>query len=119
MIKHYFDKHHEEDLEKMKFGARIIKQARSAFNRQIGECVAIQSNKYHHLLNSKSEYNRCALPRLSAKLGRVTLASLEKEKREEKEKEDELRKKIRNLRVKFSEKRRWEIKEKAQPATKR
>ena len=85
MIKHYFDKHAEEDLGDMRFGARILKQARTAFNRQIGESVAIQSSKNHHLLNSKSEYNRCALPRLTAKLGEVTLSSLEKEKREEKE----------------------------------
>ena len=97
MIKHFFDQHSEEQLEDMKFGARIVKQARTAFNRQIGESVAIQSNKHHHLLNSKSEYNRCALPRLSAKLGEVSLSSLEKEKKLEKEQEDELRRKIRNL----------------------
>ena len=76
MIKHYFDIHADEELEDMKFGARIVKQTRTAFNRQIGESVAIQSNKDHHLLNSKSEYNRCALPRLTAKLGEVTLSSL-------------------------------------------
>ena len=81
-------------MEKMIFGARIVKQARSAFNRQIGESVVIQSNKHHHLLNSKSEYNRCALPRLTANLGEASLSSLklslEKEQREEKEKEDDL-----------------------------
>ena len=60
MIKHFFDKHSEENLEDMKFGAKILKQAKTAFNRQIGESVAIQSSKNHHLLNSKSEYNRCA-----------------------------------------------------------
>ena len=80
MVKHYFDQHQEEEIEDMRFGARIVKQARTAFNRQIGESVVIQNSKGHHILNSKSEYNRCALPRLTAKLGEVTLASLEKEK---------------------------------------
>ena len=42
MMKHYFDKHSTEDVEKMKFGGRIVRQARSAFNRQIGESVEIQ-----------------------------------------------------------------------------
>ena len=119
MLKHYFDKHHDEELEMMKFGARMEKQTRSAFNREIGESVVIQSNKDHHLLNSKSEFNRCALPRLTAKLGEVTLASLEKEKKEEKEKEDELRRKIRNLKIKISEKRRWEVGGRDQPANKK
>ena len=41
MVKHFFDQHSEEQLDDMKFGARIIKQARTAFNRQIGESVAI------------------------------------------------------------------------------
>ena len=119
MIKHYFDKHSEEELRDMKFGARILKQARTAFNRQIRESVAIQSNIGHHLLNSKREYNRCALPRLSAKLGEVTLASLEKEKKAEKEEEEALRRKIRELRIRMSEKRRETPSMLDQPAAKR
>merc|ERR1712240_850588 len=67
MLKHYFDKHGEEEI---KFGARVLRQASTAFNRQISESVLIQNNTMkHHIWNSKSEYNRCALPRLSAKLG--------------------------------------------------
>ena len=69
MLKHFLEHHAEEELEKMKFGARIIKTARTAFNRQIGESVYIQENaSKHFILNSKSEYNRCALPRLTTKL---------------------------------------------------
>ena len=95
MLKHYFAKHAEENVEDMKFGARIIKQASSAFNRQISESVSIQMNaKNHHILNSKSEYNRCALPRLTAKIGEVSIKSLEQEKRREKEEERELQTKI-------------------------
>ena len=70
MLKHYFDQHAGEEVSSMRFGCRIIKQASSAFNRQISESVYIQENaKRHSILNSKSEYNRCALPRLSTKLG--------------------------------------------------
>ena len=119
MIKHFFDKHSDEQLEDMRFGVRILKQAKTAFTRQIGESVAIQSNKNHHLLNSKSKYNRCALPRLSAKLGEVTIASLEKEKRQEKEQEEELRKKIRALKIRMSEKRREKPGQTEQPAPKK
>ena len=106
MIKQYFDKHSEEEIGDMKFGARILKQTRAAFNRQIGEIEAIQSSKHHQLLNSKIEYNRCALPRLSAKLKEVTLASLENEKREEKDQEDEFKRKIRDLKKRMGDKRR-------------
>ena len=107
MLKHNFDKHAGEDLENMKFGARIVKAARSAFNRQICESVQIQQNaKEHHILNSKSEYNRCALPRLTAKLGEFSLDGIEKEKRREKEEEKELVQKIRALKMKRSEDRR-------------
>ena len=83
-----------------------MKQARTAFNWQIGESIEIQNNKHHHILNSKSGYNRYSLPRLSAKLAEVTLASLEKEKREEKEQEDEIKRKIRQLKLQRSSQRR-------------
>ena len=124
MLRHYFDQHQDEDIEKMKFGGRIVKQARSAFNRQISESVQIQQNAAQHsILNSKSEYNRCALPRLATKLGEIPIEKLEKMRREEKEKEKqkerELMMKIRNLRVKQSFKRREETRRSDQPAEKR
>ena len=52
MLKHYFEKHLEEEIEEMEFGGRLVKQCRSAFNRQIGESVEIQNNTRHFLLNS-------------------------------------------------------------------
>ena len=58
MLKHFFDRHQGEELEDMQFGGRIIKQCRSAFNRQVGESMEIQNNTRYYLLNSKSEYNR-------------------------------------------------------------
>ena len=49
MVKHFLDVHQEEEIGEMKFGARIVKQTRSAFTRQIGESVVIQTNKEHYL----------------------------------------------------------------------
>ena len=40
------------------------------FERQVYEGIRIQrERKIHHLLNSKSKFSRCALPRLEVKLG--------------------------------------------------
>ena len=85
MLKHYFDKHAEEELEKMKFGGRIIDKPRTAFNRQISESVTIQHQKQKSfIINSKSEYNRCALPRLTANLGEIPVEKLEKRRKKKK-----------------------------------
>ena len=79
---------------------KIVKTARSAFERQVTEGVNIQTNrKDNFILTSKSEYNRRALPRLKAKVGNYTLDELEKKKWEEKEKEKTLIGKVRNLQV--------------------
>ena len=108
----------------MEFGGRIVDKPRSAFNRQISESVTIQHQKQrNHILNSKSEYNRCALPRLTANLGEIPVGRMEKElnekKRKEKEEEKELQLKIRDLRVRRSMDRREMTKENEQPAKKR
>ena len=85
-------------MGKIEFGMRTIKEARSAFERQIAESVLIQNKKrQNYILNSKSEYNRCALPRLTAKLGNISLDDLDKKKREEKEKERQWADKIRTM----------------------
>ena len=104
----------------MRFGARSVKAARTAFNRQVGESVQIQENaSRHEILNSKSEYNHCALPRLTTKMGENTVDKLEKMKRTEIEKEKELSRKIRDLKVRQSTSRRGETSSLTQPATKR
>ena len=105
MLKNFLEKHEGENMEEIKFGMKILKTARSAFERQIAESVLIQTEKRdNYILNSKSEYNRCALPRLTAKIGNFTLDDLEKEKQKEKETERELVNKIRDLKVKKSRK---------------
>ena len=77
---------------------RIRSTARTAFWCQVGKSVLIQQeNQKYRILNSRSEYNRCALPRLSEKLGKIL--GLEKEIQEEKKKEEELERKIRIMEV--------------------
>ena len=49
---------------------RVLSYHHSSFDRQVQESVEIQiARKEHLILNSKSEYNRCALPRLGVQLG--------------------------------------------------
>ena len=58
ILKHYIQKHSEENPEDMRFKMRILSFKRSAYERQVHESVLIQQNRNHHLLNSKMEYNR-------------------------------------------------------------
>ena len=59
------------------------------------EALQICGGKKQHVIsNSKIEYNRCAIPRLTAMMGEESFSKLEKSKREEKEAEKELEKKI-------------------------
>ena len=68
MTKHWLSCHRGE--EKPKFGVKIIKSFTSCMVRQIWECIRIrrrlqeQAKGNVRLLNSKSEYSRCSLPRL-------------------------------------------------------
>ena len=100
---------------------RILKVTRSAFERQILERALIQKARNHNIMNSKAEYNRCALPRLTAKLGERYLDKWRQEDRQEMEKEATIEEKIR-MRKKEKAKRRAETgrrMEKGQPARKR
>ena len=104
ILKHYLD-NLDEELEDIKFGMRIRSTARNAFERQVAESVLIQQeSNNHNILNSKSEYNRCALPRLTTKLGEK-FEKWKKEELEDKKKEEDLEKKIRTLRKERNKKR--------------
>ena len=59
---------HNEDKEKPVFSMKVLKRHKSAFVRQINEAVLIDMNS-NKVLNSKSEYNRCQIPRLTVKVG--------------------------------------------------
>ena len=98
----------------------VIKFSRSAFERQIMESVIIQNRRDDRLLNSKAEYNRCAIPRLGLKMGRseVKERKLKEEEDAEDKKEETLEKKIWELRRKRN-KERGGNNLKGQPAKKR
>jgi hypothetical protein len=98
MLKHILDRHEGQQPGDIKFLMKAVKFHHSAFERQIHEAVLIQANRAHHLLNSKSEYNRCALPRLGTKLGERETREKREEVEEEEKREQELEEKIRNLR---------------------
>ena len=69
----------------------------------------IQSNRSHYLLNSKMEFNRCAIPRIALKMRereiRERKKDLDNEILDEKEKEIQLEIKIRNMKKLMSRKR--------------
>ena len=97
MLKHYLDKHHHQGdtPSDMIFRMKILCYKKTAYERQVHESVLIQQNRHHQLLNSRSEFNRCSLPRLTVKLGDKELSELSKVIREEQKKEDDLEKVIR------------------------
>ena len=81
MLKHAVDRHEGEDIKTVEFRMKVLKFHRSSFERQISEAVAIQSIRVgNNLLNSKSEFNRSAVPRLALKLGAKAIAEDRKKK---------------------------------------
>ena len=103
MLKHIVEVHGDEEIKDIVFHAKVIKFTRSAFERQILESVIIQDKRENnHILNSKSEYNRCSLPRLTTKMGEKEIKEWEKNRvkstRDENEKEAEVKRKIFEIR---------------------
>ena len=103
MLRHIVYSHEGEAIEEIEFGMKILKYARSAFERQVEEAVLIQQERVsHNLLNSKSEYNSCALPRLETRMGEGNMMKemklLEREMEIEREQEEDLKDRIRVIR---------------------
>ena len=61
------------------FSVKVLRTHRSAITRQINETVVIKCKTLEgaHLLNSKTEYNRCILPELTVEIGRNKLSEEE------------------------------------------
>ena len=123
MLRHLLDQHEEEeeDWDKVRFGMRILRNTTTAFKRQILESVLIQKARNHHIMNSKAEYNRCSIPRLSTKMGEKELKKWREEDKIELEKEASIEEKIR-IRNKNKSKKRIEASrrmETGQPIRKR
>ena len=87
------DEKHEEVI----FNIRVLSYCKSSFERRILESVTIQKERHHHLLYSKAEYNRSAVPRLTTKIGEKQYKKWEKEAEKDIEKHEELEEKIRNM----------------------
>ena len=99
MLKHVLLNHPDQDMEQVAFGMKILRTCKSSFERQIYESVAIQhERKEHHILNSRTEYNRCSIPRLSTQVGDKEFEKYSKELREEKEQEEKLEQMARKIR---------------------
>ena len=70
LLKHVAQYHQGVPMTEIRFGMKVRRYARTALERQVLESVLIQEErKSHHLMNSKSEYNRCSLPRLTTRIG--------------------------------------------------
>ena len=62
MIKHWLTNH--QDLENPpKFKIKVVGKFQDSFTRQVSEAVRIEL-RGEHILNSKSEFSRCKIPRL-------------------------------------------------------
>ena len=94
ILKHYVIAHSDLPREKLRFGIRIRHQYKKAFERQIGEAISIEQEmkKGTILLNSKSEFNRCSVPRLIMGTYKENLEEMKKEDKENKKIKDEIRK---------------------------
>ena len=90
MMKHIAIKHSDKDIDDVKFGMRVISYTRTALERQILESVKIQEEKKKHwILNSRAEYSRCTIPRLTAKMGDKEVDKIRKEEKKIEELEEE------------------------------
>ena len=99
MLKHIVLNHPEQEPDKIKFGMKILRTCKTSFERQIHESVIIQQEReQHNILNSRSEYNRCSLPRISTQLGESEYKIYNDELKAEKEQEEHVEAKIRQLR---------------------
>ena len=98
LLKHVVDMHEGKSMKDVDFRMRVIKFHRSSFERQISEAVSIQSIRVgNNLLNSKAEFNRCAVPRLALKLGSRNVIENKEKEDEEDEQEKTILEKIKNM----------------------
>ena len=119
MLKHAIGVHPDEDMSEVQFGMRVLKFTQSSFERQILESVIIQSERTDHvLLNSRTEYNRCSLPRLCTQIGEQEFKKYGDELELEKLDELKIENKIRQLRKEQNKARLHPTREQG-PSTKR
>ena len=84
MLKHALIDHEGMEFKDIEFGMRVTQSYRSAIERQIGEAVKIEREyrRRKKLLNSKGEFNRREIPRLTAGTENELLKELQKDEEE-------------------------------------
>ena len=99
MLKHIVCSHPDQDMDQVEFGMKVLRYTQTSFERQILESVIIQKERTEHkILNSRTEYNRCSLPRICTQVGDNTYKDFEKEIDIEKIEEEKIENKIRQMR---------------------
>ena len=103
MMKHIAFKHQDREIEDVEFGMRVISYTRSALERQVLESVKIQEERRKNIImNSKSEYSRCTIPRLTSKMGdKEDDKKRDEEKKEAPKNESILKREIENKKGKL------------------
>ena len=93
LLKHLIEIHPNLKIDELKVGMRIRKTFKSALERQIGEAIAIKVSKEkgYTLMNSKSEYNRCKIPRLTIDTENETYKELKRQEENERIKKNNIR----------------------------
>ena len=82
MLKHIANYHKEMEVEDVKFGMRVVSFTRTALERQVLESVKIQEERERNwIMNSRSEYSRSTIPRLTAKMGEKDYDKLREKER--------------------------------------
>ena len=121
MAKHWLEDHPGE--ERPEFAMKLARAHTSALLRQIHEAVLIEmanENNEINVLNSRGEYNRCQLPRLSIMMGTKTINDEETTPEELARAEEELTRTEEDIFLDANEdKKRKTAREDAQPASKR
>ena len=120
MLKHILSHHPDQDILSIEFSMKVKKFCSTSFERQILESVTIQQERNNHqLMNSKAEYNRCSLPRLTTKMGEQEYEEYNENLSLEQQEEEQLEKKIRELRKKLNKARLHPTKERGPKAKRR
>ena len=66
MWRHQQRAHPEENVT---FTMKVVKRFLSSFEREVSESIYIEVNQKNKILNQKSGFNRCLIPRLSVMMG--------------------------------------------------
>ena len=113
---HREDKHPEDHPGEKLFSMRVVRTHRSALTRQIEEAVLIANSQGVELLNSKDEYNRCIIPRLTIMVGKRDIGEEnligEEEFRDMEENTKDRKRAGRSLGPKPKRRKRWKVENK-------